>query len=235
MNYGSKFNNYNLLESGYYGRYSDARLPSDKRTIPLLGGLYQNCSVYLDKDTNTLRYSDRDKIFKCCLNNYTKANESCINKCNADLNKSTIEYAKCKELCEAKKNKWIESCSTIRIRKEHEDIFMIKAKKANCWNSNLNILDNNCLIKNKKEIIYECTQDCETTANTNCNNFCNTSYDLIVNPDNVSDLFNNRNIQIDNIDKIILKKKWNNTYIWIIIGIILGIILFIINKYVKIL
>lgn len=232
--YDKKLSDYKLLNYGYFGRFTDFAFSDDMRTIPLLGGIYQDCSVYYDKDSDMLKLSNSDKTFKCCLDNFKNINKICNNKCDNKYGKNTVNNKKCKEICNIMKDKWIESCNTSRELKGNNDPFIKEALKLKCWDKETNKPNNDCIEKNKNLLIDRCMKACNQNAYLDCTSHCNTSYNLVINPKDVSDIFENViNLNMNNSESI-KKYKYMNKSIFLIsiLGIILGIVLSII--YIKI-
>lgn len=239
MMYDKKLSDHKLLNYGYYGRFSDFRFSDDMKTIPLLGGMYQDCSVYYDKESDMLKLSNADKTFKCCLDNFKNINKICNNKCDNKYDKNTVNNKNCKKICDIMKDKLVESCNTSRELKGNKDPFIQEALKLKCWDKETNKPNNDCIEKNKNFLIDKCMKNCNENAYLDCTSHCNTSYDLVINPKDVSNLFENViNSNIDKTESIkmnksIIKSILIISFFGVILGIFLSIIYLILEKYFK--
>jgi hypothetical protein len=231
---GFSKNDYKQLSYGYYGRFSDARLLGDKKNIPLLGGMFQDCSVIYDKDKDNLKLSNSDQVYKCCLDNYDNIDKICFEKCN--LYYSGDENKNCQDLCINLRNKWSESCENSKEYRGKLDPFTIEAINIKCWDKKNNIPDKDCIKLNKDLLISRCMQNCLPTGYTNCTDNCITSYNLVINPEEVSKLFDNilsnKYNKINSNENDNHKLNINNLYLPFLIGIILAIILISIKHYI---
>lgn len=235
MNERYNKNEYKSLSHGYFGRFSDARLSADKKNIPLLGGMFQDCSVIYDKNNDSLKLSNSDETYKCCLDNYDFIDRVCFEKCsNIENNYTDSDTTKCKQICNNLRNKWVETCENSKEYKGKLDPFISEAINLKCFDKKTNKIINECIKGNKEIIIKKCMENCIPTGYTNCTDNCNTSYNLINDPKEVSNLFDDiisNNLELSKINKkdSITKSKSNlNIFIYIFIGIIIGIIIIII-------
>lgn len=227
---GFSKNDYKQLSYGYYGRFSDARLLGDKKNIPLLGGMFQDCSVIYDKDKDILKISNSDQVYKCCLDNYDNIDRICFEKCN--LNYSGDKNKNCQDLCFNLRKKWVESCENSKEYRGKLDPFTIEAINMKCLDKN-NIQNKDCIKLNKDLLISRCMQNCLPTGYTNCTDNCITSYNLVINPEEVSKLFDNilSNKYSERESLGDVKKIFNKIYLPFLLGIILAIVLIIIKSY----
>ena len=105
--------------------------------------------------------------------------------------------------------------------------FALKNTKNNKDDRGTNTPDKDTIIKNKKEIMECCLLNCEKqTENFDCKKYCNFYQDLIINPESISPEYKKIIKSEQQKNK---RKKYklyrDNSFVWILSGLIFGIII----------
>lgn len=225
--------NYQQLISAYFGRSSDPVLPKEKKQFPLIGNMFEKCSVYYDEESKGLILADNDRVFKCCLDNCSSSIDFCHKNCHKMYGDESSKpdnrlYKRCRDQCNVITEDCALLCSQARKMSDNKDPFIQETKRIGCWDDIGDQPSPKCIESNKKHLMDHCMNNCYPTANVNCEERCNTSYNLAVNPEKTSKIFENslyrttvQNIKDD--DNIS-----SNSLLYILTGVFGGILLAII-------
>jgi len=232
MSHVNSKNSYEQLVSAYFGRESDTVL-STKNQFPLIGSMFEKCSVYYDKDSNSLILADNDRIFKCCLDGCSSSIDFCHKNCyekhgDESINTNNTLYKRCRERCNIISEDCVSLCSQARKLQKDNDPFIKEAIKIGCWDTVSNKPRPECIKDNEKHLTYHCMKKCFPTANINCTEQCNTSYNLATDPKKVSKIFENNIYHTSISDNIQDKDSKSDSLLYILIGLSVGILLAII-------
>ena len=213
-------NSYEQLISAYFGRESDTVLPSEKKQFPLIGNMFEKCSLYYNKDSEGLILADNDRIFKCCLDNCSSSIDFCHKNCqqkhgDQSKNPNNKLYKRCRDQCNVITEDCELLCSQARKLKGDNDHFINEARRIGCWENDSN------------QPIHYCMKNCFPTANLNCEEHCDTSYNLAVDPTKVSKLFKNT-ISRTTVNDIQHDSQSKKSLLYILLGVCGGILLAII-------
>lgn len=232
-------NDYQQLISAYFGRSSDAILPAKKTVYPLIGNMFEKCSVAYDKDAEELLLADDDQIYKCCLKNCEPGIDFCHNDCNnrfgvSSDSQNNMLFKKCRQKCNTMKENCVTLCTQSRGIWGDKDPFVQESKKIGCWDIPTNKPNPECIRQNKTHLHNYCMRNCYPTANLNCKEHCNTSYNLAVNPLKVSQIFKNTIPQTTLGDlQNTVEHKEPQSMVYILVGVASGV-LFAILVYILI-
>lgn len=223
---------YEQLISAYFGRESDPVLPSAKKQFPLIGNMFEKCSLYYDEDSKGLILADNDKIFKCCLDNCSSSIDFCHKNCHKKYGDESINpnnklYKRCRDQCNVITEDCALLCSQARKLVADNDPFIQEAIRIGCWDDVSNQPRPECIKNNEKHLKDHCMKNCFPTANINCQERCNTSYNLAVDPKKASKIFKNT-IPRTTIQDVQDKDSQSNSLLYILIGVFGGILLAII-------
>jgi len=188
--------NYQQLISAYFGRSSDAVLPTKKNIYPLIGNMFEKCSVYYDDSADELLLATDDQTYKCCLDNCSPSIDFCHDNCHKQYgdqssNPDNIRFGRCRDKCNTMTDDCVTLCTHARGIWGDNDPFVQEAKKIGCWDLATNQPKPECIKQNKKHLYEYCMRNCNPTANMSCEDHCNTSYNLATDPEKVSNIFKN--------------------------------------------
>lgn len=225
-------NSYEQLMSAYYGRDSDPVLPTEKKQFPLIGNMFEKCSLYYDKDSKSLILADNDRIFKCCLDNCSSSIDFCHKNCqqkygDQSTNPNNKLYKRCRDQCNVITEDCELLCSQARKVIGDNDPFIYEAKRIGCWEDDSNQPIPNCIKDNEKHLKDYCMKNCFPTANVNCLEQCDTSYNLAVDPKKVSKIFKNT-IPRTTVNNTQYDSQSKKSLIYVLIGVGTGVLLAII-------
>lgn len=143
----------------------------------LRSGPFGLCTGYWDENERIYKGANRTQELDCCLSNCKPFIEECKTTCQ----KIDSDYIKgtCEQTCEDIKNNCEDNCKLSSENWGVNNPIFNSIGKYGCGDGYYKPIDNNCIRKNKKDILLECKKSCIPTNDINCDEHCEYSYNLI--------------------------------------------------------
>ena len=127
----------------------------------------------------------KSNFYKCCLNKCKRNNNYCTSVCNKG--KNTTDLApNCKNTCQVVQKNCTDYCRGIIPEFNIDNPYYKCATKAGC-NLEINQIPNKkCTENNEEQILNCCKSNCVPKSDLNCQNYCETLADTILNPKKIN-------------------------------------------------
>lgn len=189
-------------------------------------GMFATCSKVWNKTTQKYDASDSTDVFKCCSKQCIKPVKWCYDYCNKNiiLDGDFSILGRCMETCDHEKNLCLDTCKLSSPYVGMGNNYYECSKKYDCIGIG-NLPDKNCVKKYKDDIFECCRRTCIPTQDLDCQKHCEYIQSISLNPsiDGIPD----KRPALSTL-KSRIKKYPNNTWIYILGGLVFGIIVIII-------
>lgn len=177
-------------------------------------GPFSLCSKIWDSTSNTFKIANSVEKNKCCLQSCMSYIKKCYNLCPNSKNSN-----ECQLKCDNIQKSCNDYCtlSTKGVWGVNNPIYE-GIKKYNCGDGYYHHINNECVKKNKNNIISLCNKQCIPKIDVDCKKHCQYSYDYIINKKDVSST-----IKTNERNKKILQKG-NRSTVYILYSLGLSII-----------
>lgn len=137
-------------------------------------GAFSPCTIVWDEKEGKYIDATKDDIYKCCKKRCNDYEKDCLRVCKSGYPLIKVP-GDCQHSCGILTDVCNRVCETGRFDYSNR-YFDECMNKSGCIENDT--ISEDCIIKNKKDIIDCCKKSCPKKKDINCDDYCNTSFEI---------------------------------------------------------